>query len=170
MCLTVIGKIRTCRRAFYTVKFSRTANYRGYQPGNDNFLSWFRGAPQSLNSILREEIAQNLVEGYWGSQGLHSVNLLAKELPWTSTMYTERLGYESVAILCKIPKGAKYYTGRDCDIMSDSIELVNVVAAGSIVPGWDKIGGDTYNLTFCREIRKIVRQYALDMGYNTIPS
>ena len=129
MCLRIKSGPHTAKTEFYTLKLAERTK-------ETHCVSFFHGAIQYYGKTLESDIKkikfENRIEN-----GLHS--LIVSET--ANTAHTALGDYvfdsfhdERSVILCKVPKGAKYYLGMRSDIVSDKLILVEPLVASSSCP------------------------------------
>lgn len=137
MCLTTNFKGRIAKKAFYTFKFMDNPTISCCQSPYQGTIYNYN-TKRNLNTEVNSEIQtrsfdynfKNWQRDLPINYGFHSLRFnfvirkINSNLPiWFDTDF-DRSWKCKVIILCKIPKGAKYFYGDSGDIVSNKIEII----------------------------------------------
>lgn len=136
MCLITTSTVQIAKTDIYVIKLLRSYNFTGYY----SYYSYYRGNKYEMNTFysfkmgLKKDINDDV------NLGCHSfyvnLNKTNKFFGGSGGGYWK----ESVrTIVCKIPAGSKFYFGRDSDIVSNQIILLEDITDKIIKPHTSKI-------------------------------
>jgi len=107
MCLRVKSELKTADKDLYVIK--KLINFY------DKLKSPYRGTTWTLKELKTAKLSEKRCIGSEVNVGFHS---LIKP-GWFYHLYND-----DVLMVCKIPKGSKYYLGINGDVVSDKLEIV----------------------------------------------
>lgn len=163
MCLEIKGKLKTASKDFYTLKFVSDPTKRGC-------LSYYMRVPLKFNKVLNSNLTAS---GGEVGPGFHSLLIRDEKSIWLGRVWWDPITYEPLGvILCKIPKGSNYYLGKDGDVASDNIILLEVVATNSSNLLRFKFNVDTERRYWSqlRDGWEDIINYVKSLNINTTPS
>jgi hypothetical protein len=112
MCLTVKSELKTAKQDLYTIKkFNVDINKPNI------FRSPYRRTCWDIKTLKRAKLAEKKCINDNVNAGLHS--LIENTNYWFDRLYSCE-----VLMVCKIPKGSKYYIGENSDIVSNQLEII----------------------------------------------
>lgn len=157
MCLYVASELKTAKKDFYTLKVAEYVTKK-------NCKSFFQGQYQEYGRLLTE----HKFDEFWDNQnpdfgmvyGFHS---FVKTPTLVQMDFNLTCDYRGV-ILCKIPKGSKYYLGKYSDVISNQLELIEPICVSDNFLE-EKVRISTV-LGALKHSRKVCESY----GINMIPS
>lgn len=112
-------KAKIAQKDIYTLKVSK------YCDTNNRPKSYFRYTLQNYNTILQSDLIYNIIRDDAINNGLHS--LISGITNTMSGDNFDESGFLKIIILCRIPKGSKYFIGDDNDIVSNQLELIQPI-------------------------------------------
>lgn len=121
MCLTVKSKLKTAKKDIYVAKlFNKSVYFSGVNKGKVKYITPYR---HTIYQIGEHKTAKNMSTkkdiGGWVNVGLHSFIQ-----PPTQSYFSDYDVKYSTIMICKIPKGAHYYTGLNGDIVSNQLIII----------------------------------------------
>lgn len=140
----------------YTLKVSKCCNI------TNKPKSYFKHSIQNYNTILKSDLLFKRFFNDVIEEGLHS---LISGI--TNTMRGDFFdGSESkkIIILCRIPKGSKYFIGMDNDIVSNQLELIQPILGNDKYFNYIKKNSMKYNL-IKKNIFDICVEHCKEAGY-----
>lgn len=157
MCLLIKSGPHTARKDFYTIKMVEYPNENECY----SFYQRFRYEYNKLYSTTIFAPENNAI-----NEGFHSIQIGFKT-DWLEGYFDS----ESKAIvLCKVVKGSKYYIGKDRDIVSNKIMVVEpiILSQNSISDlskklGFEYIGDHWKTETLWSYVKPIVESYGLNI-------
>ena len=122
MCLTIKSKLKKATTDIYVAKFfNKSIYFTGPKKGKIKYLSPYRstsyeiGETKTAMNMATKKIIYELV-----SVGLHAFIENKKRYLFTSSFDKNR----RAILVCKIPKGSFYYIGKNGDIVSNKLTVV----------------------------------------------
>lgn len=126
MCLTVENKYHpknkplVAEQDIYTLKISRVND-------DDKPIAYFKKCEQKYGLLPRVKIDKNI--NFFDEIKIHTGyhSLLTGFTISIITDYFDCTESKKIIILCRIPKGTKYYIGNNNDIVSERLELIQPI-------------------------------------------
>ena len=159
MCLLVNSKLKTAQKDFYTLKAAEDVT-------ETDCKSFYQEVLQEYNVLYDEEskFDKKAKEGDTLIKGFHSYFNQPSRLDMSFDLESYNAGGRGV-ILCKIPKGTKYYLGTEGDIITSKILLVEpLVVYGNF------LGETVKDIIELPEAFILARKICNSYGFNMIPS
>lgn len=130
MCLTVTSKLQTAKKDFYTLKLAESVTEK-------ESLSYYQCVVQKYKEVLTAPMKEGYKIGDSAVLGLHSFyKLTSNNLGKFLGPLCFRSPFQDCrgVLLCRIPKGAKYYLG-EYDIVSNKLEIIEpLVVTANFLP------------------------------------
>ena len=167
MCLTIKSGPHKAKKDFYTLKLA-------YKVTKKNSLSYYQDELQTYGKKLKSTITSardfhgKSLENQIGA-GLHST-LVGKKSSMLSgyTFDNNIINLKKGIILCKIPKNAIYYLGKDNDVVSNELILVEPLVVNNSCSF--ELEENVGLLSMSEDALKIASNIVKQLELNIIPS
>jgi len=122
MCLTVVSKLKKATTDIYVAKFfNKSIYFTGPKKGKIKYLSPYRGTSYEIGEKKTAmNMATKKVMYESVSVGLHAFIENKKRYSFMTGFDKNR----QAILVCKIPKGSFYYIGKNGDIVSNKLTVV----------------------------------------------